>query len=128
MDEHRLPTLPLFANLDRRERRLVASLADEVDVPAGKILTSEGEQSLEFFVIEEGTAEVRRQGELLAELGPGDFFGEVGVLEATPRNAGVTAVTPMRLVVLFAPHLRGLEAEIEEVSAILHQAIVQRGS
>lgn len=128
MDEHRLPTLPLFADLDRRERRLVASLADEVEVPAGRVLTGEGEHSLEFFVIEDGTAEVRRQGELIAELGPGDFFGEVGVLEATPRNASVTATTPMRLVVLFAPHLRGLAAEIEEVSALLHQAIEQRGS
>ena len=77
----------------------MAQCADEVDLRAGKELVREGDWSYEFFVIEEGTAEVVQRGERLAELGPGDFFGEMGVMEDTTRNASVIATSAMTAIV-----------------------------
>src|ERR687894_2357090 len=100
MDEARLREIPLFAGLGKKERREVAKQADEVDVEPGRHLVREGEFAYEFFAIEEGTAEVRRGDQLLAELGPGDFFGEMGLLEDTRRNATVVATAPLKVVVM----------------------------
>ena len=77
MDEAHLASIPLFAELSRDERRRVAHWADEVDVPAGRHLVDEGEFGYEFFVIEEGTAEVARAGSPVAELGPGTSSGRL---------------------------------------------------
>ena len=78
----------------------MAQQADEVDVESGYQLVREGEFAYEFFAIEEGTAEVRRGEQHLAELGPGDFFGEMGLIENAPRNASVTASSPLTAVVM----------------------------
>ena len=94
MDANDLKSVPLFSGLSKRERELVARFADEVDVPAGKVLTKEGGPSQEFFVITSGSATVTREGEEVARLGAGDFFGEIGILKAEPRTATVTADTP----------------------------------
>jgi cAMP-dependent protein kinase regulator len=85
----------------------------------------EGDFSYELMAIEEGTAEVTRGGELLAELGPGDFFGEMGLLERTLRNATVTAKTPMRLITLTGWDLKRVERAapqaIDRVRAVLEE-------
>jgi CRP-like cAMP-binding protein len=75
MDESELRSIPLFQSLTSEERRAIAPHADEIDVPEGTELVRQGEFAYEFFVIEEGTAEVNRDGEHVAELGPGDFLG-----------------------------------------------------
>ncbi|HXF35761.1 MAG TPA: cyclic nucleotide-binding domain-containing protein, partial [Actinomycetota bacterium] len=85
MDAERLARIPLFQGLSKHEREQVARWADEVDVPAGKHLLDEGRLPHEFFVIEEGTATVTRDGRRLAELGPGDFFGEIAILAEERR-------------------------------------------
>jgi CRP/FNR family cyclic AMP-dependent transcriptional regulator len=126
MDEARLRGIPLFAGLGKKERREVAKQADEVDVEAGRHLVREGEFAYEFFAIEEGTAEVRRGEQLLGELGPGDFFGEMGLIENVTRNASVTATTPLTALVLTGSAFRYLERELPAVSKQIRRAIDER--
>ena len=126
MDEARLRVIPLFAGLGKKERRAVAQQADEVDVEAGRYLVRQGEFAYEFFAIEEGTAEVRRGEQYLAELGPGDFFGEMGLIGQATRNASVMATSPMRLLVLTGSAFRHLERELPAVSKQIRKAIEER--
>lgn len=91
-----LKRLPLFAGLSRRQLVQVAQLTDDLEVPAGTVLCSEGARGDEFFVIIDGEAAVTRGHEPVATLGQGDFFGEIAVLEPMSRTATVTAATPLR--------------------------------
>jgi CRP-like cAMP-binding protein len=126
MDAARLKHIPLFSDLSRRERKQLARWTDEVDVPAGSTLAAEGDFAHEFFVIEEGTAEVTQGGEHLRDLGPGDFFGEIGLLEEHRRTATVRATSPMKLVVMFQREFRSMSAQVPEVAEKLEQAITER--
>ena len=125
MDATRLKSIPLFEEVGDEELAQIAPFAQEVSVEAGKVLVREGDFSYEFMAIEEGEAEVTRGGEHVADLGPGDFFGEMGLLEKTLRNATVTAKTPMRLVTLTGWDLRRVERTapeaIERVRAVLEE-------
>jgi CRP/FNR family transcriptional regulator, cyclic AMP receptor protein len=100
MDKARLKAIPLFANLDDHDLQVIATFANETSVSEGDVLVREGDFSYELMAIEEGTAEVRRGSELVATLGPGDFFGEIGVLRNELRTATIVAASPMRLVTL----------------------------
>jgi cAMP-dependent protein kinase regulator len=126
VDAARLKSIPLFADLDDRDREHIARFADEIDVPSGKTLASQGEFAYEFFVIEDGTAEVTKDGERLAELGPDDFFGEIGLLESERRTATVVATSAMALIVIFGPSFRQLERELPEIAAKIRTAIRDR--
>jgi cAMP-dependent protein kinase regulator len=126
MDEKALKSIPLFASLSRSERRQVASWTDEVDVTEGKALVKEGEFAYEVFIIEEGTAEVVRDGKRVAELGPGDFLGEMGAIRQARRNASVVAKSPMRVVVMTARDFRRLEHEMSAVAQQIRDAIAAR--
>jgi CRP/FNR family transcriptional regulator, cyclic AMP receptor protein len=126
MDEARLRAIPLFAGLGKKERREVAKQGDEVEVEPGRHLVREGDFAYEFFAIEEGTAEVRRGEQLLAELGPGDFFGEMGLIGNVTRNASVIAATPLRVMVLTGSAFRHLERELPAVSKQIRRAIEER--
>ena len=125
MDATRLKSIPLFEEVGDEELAQIAPFAQEVSVEAGKVLVREGDFSYEFMAIEEGDAEVTRGGEHVADLGPGDFFGEMGLLEKTLRNATVTAKTSMRLVTLTGWDLRRVERTapqaIERVRAVLEE-------
>jgi CRP/FNR family transcriptional regulator, cyclic AMP receptor protein len=125
LDATRLKSIPLFEEVGDQELAQIAPFAQEVSVEAGKVLVREGDFSYEFMAIEEGTAEVTRGGEHVADLGRGDFFGEMGLLEKTLRNATVTAKTPMRLVTLTGWDLRRVERTapeaIERVRAVLEE-------
>ncbi len=100
IDAARLRRIPAFADLADADLQRIAGLASEVSVPAGKVLVREGDWSYELLAIEEGSAEVMRGGARVAELGPGDVVGEIGVMDAVPRTATVTAGTPMLLITL----------------------------
>ncbi len=95
-----LEQIPTLRGLSRKELAQVATLADEVEVPAGKRLATAGETGHEFFVIVEGQASVRTSSGRRVRLGPGDFIGEMSLLDGEPRSATVEAVTPMRLLVI----------------------------
>ena len=117
MDPNRLRSLPLFADVSDEELSQVATFAQEISVEAGRELVREGDFSYEFMAIDQGEAEVTRHGEHVADLGPGDFFGEMGLLEKTLRNATVTAKTPMQLVTLTGWDLRRIERSIPQAVA-----------
>ena len=100
MDKARLKAIPLFAELEDNDLQKIATFANETSVSEGETLVREGDFSYELMAIEEGTAEVRRGDQPIAELGPGDFFGEIGVMQNEMRAATVVAKTPMRLITL----------------------------
>ena len=100
MDKARLKAIPLFTELDDADLQKIATFANETSVSEGHTLVREGDFSYELMAIEEGTAEVQRDGQTVAELGPGDFFGEIGVMQNEMRAATVVAKTPMRLITL----------------------------
>jgi len=126
MDEAILRRIELFDGLSRKQRKLLALRADEVAVEPGRVLCSQGKSSHEFFVIEDGTARVVRDGQFLDELGPGDFFGEMGLIEDAPRNADVVAATPLTLMVLSAPAFKELEREAPKLARRLSRSVEQR--
>jgi CRP-like cAMP-binding protein len=111
--------------VSEEDLRRIATLAAEVSVEQGKHLVNEGDYSYELMAIEEGTAEVLRGGERLAELGPGQFFGEIGLLERERRNATVVAKTPMRLITFTSWDLRRMEKTtpqaLEEMRRVMEQ-------
>jgi CRP/FNR family transcriptional regulator, cyclic AMP receptor protein len=125
LDATRLKSIPLFEEVGDDELRQISPFAQEVTVEEDKVLVREGDFSYEFMAIEEGEAEVTRGGEHVADLGPGDFFGEMGLLEKTLRNATVTAKTPMRLITLTGWDLRRVERTapqaIERVRSVLEE-------
>jgi CRP/FNR family cyclic AMP-dependent transcriptional regulator len=125
LDASRLKSIPLFQDVPDEELGQIATFAQEVTVDEGRELVREGDFSYEFMVIEEGEAEVTRHGEHVADIGPGDFFGEVGLLEKTLRNATVTAKAPMRLVTLTGWDMKRMERHIpeaiERVRAVLEE-------
>lgn len=117
---------PSSAGLSKGEREQLARWADEVDVDAGKHLVSQGEFAYEFFVIEAGGAEVTRDGAHVADLGPGDFFGEIALLETERRTASVTATSPMRLVVMHGRDFKAMARELPEVAGKVRAAMAER--
>jgi CRP-like cAMP-binding protein len=95
-----LQRVPLFSACSRDELRKVSRRTTDIPIAEGHTLVNEGDRGLEFFVIVGGQAKVSRRGRKVGELGPGDFFGELSLLIDAPRNATVTAVTPMEAIVL----------------------------
>ena len=126
MDERKLKSIPMFASLGKNELRRVAQAADEIDAPEGKELLHQGEFAYEFVVIQDGQAEVLRDGEHVADLGPGDFLGEVAALERGTRNATVVARSSMCLAVMTARDLREIASSIPQVGETLRAAAHDR--
>jgi CRP-like cAMP-binding protein len=126
MDPKHLSEIPLFAGLSKDQRGEVARVADEIDIEAGKRLVSEGRFGYEFFVIENGTAEVVRGDEHIADLGPGDFFGEMALLGDTTRNADVVASSAMTAMVMTDSAFRSLARKMPDVAAEIREACRRR--
>jgi CRP/FNR family transcriptional regulator, cyclic AMP receptor protein len=95
-----LKRTPLFSGCSKAELGALATMADELDLREGTVLTREGKPGREFFVLIEGTVAVTRDGKTIAELGAGDWFGEISLLTQTPRTATVTATSPLRVLVV----------------------------
>jgi len=121
-----LAQVPLFAACSHKDLQLVAKRAEDVRVEAGKVLVSEGAAGTEFFVIVEGQASVSRRGEKVADLGPGDFFGDLALLDRAPRNATVTADTAMELVVLGQREFAGIVDDVPEFAHKLLAGLARR--
>ena len=126
MDPARLRNIPVFSDLSHEELTYVAALAAEVSVPEGKELVREGDYSYDVLAIEEGTASVERHGEHIADLGPGDVVGEMGVLERSQRNATVRATSPMRLVTLTGWDVRRLRKSAPNAVEHLRDVVARR--
>jgi CRP-like cAMP-binding protein len=101
-------SVPLFSSCSKRELAEIASMADEIDFPAGKILIKEGERGREFFVLIEGTVDVIRKGRKLPPRGRAECFGEIALVLDVPRTATVTTTTPVRALVMTDRSFRSL--------------------
>jgi CRP/FNR family transcriptional regulator, cyclic AMP receptor protein len=126
VDPKRLKEVGIFSSLSKQELEKLARWTDMLSVPQGTVLAEEGKFAHEFFVIEDGAAEVRRDGERIAELGAGDFFGEIGLLETDRRTASVIATTPMEVIVMFQQQFRQMEREMPSVATLIRSAIRAR--
>ena len=128
MDANRLHDVPLFAGLKRRDLDMVAQCADEIDVREGEALARQGEIGHEFFVVETGRAEVTRDGEHVAEIGPGGFFGEMALISDERRTATVTALEPMTAIVMSGQAFRGLRRNQPDVYETVKAEVAKRQS
>ena len=125
MEESELRTVPLFESLSSDERRAIAPHADEIEVPEGTELVRQGEFAYEFFVIEDGTADVTRDGERIAQLGSGDFLGEMGIVGKVVRNATVVTTSFARAIVMTEQALRSITrtspAVADRITAVVEE-------
>jgi CRP-like cAMP-binding protein len=126
LEPSRLKKIPLFEKFSEEELRQIAPFAAEASAEEGSVLVREGDYSYQFVAIDEGTAKVTRGGESVAELGPGDFFGEIGLLEKSLRTATVEATSPMRLITLTGWDMARVEKAMPEAIQQLHETIEER--
>ena len=126
MDASRLDGIRLFSGLSKKELGQLAQHMDELTVREGEELATEGRFAHEFFVIEDGVAEVLQNGERIAELGPGDFFGEIGLLETDRRTATVVATTPLTVIVMGQREFASMDRDMPEVADRIRAAIRAR--
>jgi CRP/FNR family cyclic AMP-dependent transcriptional regulator len=126
VDVARLKSIRLFESVPDEELKSIAPFAEEREVEAGTPLVREGEFSYEFIAIEEGEAEVTRGGEHVADLGPGEFFGEIGLLERALRTATVVAKTPMRVITLTGWDMKRMEKSIPEAVEQIRKVLEER--
>jgi CRP/FNR family transcriptional regulator len=121
-----LRRVPLFAGLGRRELEEIQSLADEVDVAAGRELTKEGRSGQEFFLILSGRVGVVRDGVRVRTMSDGEFLGEIALLDGRPRSATVTTEAPTRLLVLAHREFNSLMERHPEIQAAVMRALAER--
>lgn len=127
MDESRLIQIAPFAALSATERKELARVLDEFSAETGATLVSQGDYGYEFMVIEEGTVDVFRDGERIDGMGPGDFFGELAVLDdGGRRNASVVATSPVRLLTLTAHYMRVVREHMPSIADQIDRVIEDR--
>jgi CRP-like cAMP-binding protein len=121
-----LKKVPLFSRCTKKQVGAIASLADLIDVPAGKVLIREGARGREFMIIVSGTGEVRRKGRKVATIGPGDFIGEMALISGGPRNATVTTTSDALLLVVGERPFWALLDQSPEIQTSVLKAIGER--
>lgn len=121
-----LKAVPLFADCDDKQLAFIATQVDEVDFPSGRELCREGDPGGEFFIILSGRADVRRKGQQLRELGPGEFFGEIALLDGGPRTASVTAKEPMKCLVLSRGEFQNVVRQNATIAVTVLQTLGER--
>ncbi len=126
METSQLKRIPLFADASDEELKRVAAFAESREVTEGTEVIGEGEFSRALLAIEDGTAEVTRDGERVAELGPGDIFGEAGMLDDSMRSATVTATSPLKLISMGHFEVKRLRKDAPDVYAKIQQLVEER--
>ena len=126
MDTTQLKRIPLFSDASDEELKQVAAFAEAKEVAEGTELVSEGGFSRELFAIEDGTAEVSRDGEVVAKLGSGDIFGEAGMLDDDMRSATVTATSRMKLISMGHFEVKRLKKDAPDVYAKIEELVEER--
>ncbi len=122
MDPARLTAIPIFSHLSPDEAKRLAAFATETSVADGPILMKQGDYSTELIAIEEGTADVLRDGKTIASLRQGDLIGEMGLLSREPRNADVIATSPMRVLKLTHWEIRRMSQDtVDRIQRIIEE-------
>lgn len=126
MNPNRLRDVPIFRHLSKSELERVAGWLQVFSIPAGDLVVREDASAQEFFLIEDGEAAVLEDGERVAMLGPGDFFGEIGLIETGRRSASVVATTPMDVIVMYRDEFEQMKKELPTVADQIQAAIRTR--
>lgn len=127
MDASRLQQISLFSALDADDLKALSRVVEEYAEPEGTTLVGQGDFGYEFVVLEEGTAEVIRNGEKIDAIGPGDFFGELAVLKPTEmRNASVVASSPVRILAITAHNMRVLHEQMPRLAEQIDSVVADR--
>lgn len=116
----------MFSACSKKDLQMIAKASDEVQVKAGKTLVEEGQPGHEFFLIVGGTATVLRKGRRVATLGPGQYFGEMALLDRGPRSATVKADTDLAVLVLGQREFSGVVDEVPGLARKLLQSMATR--
>jgi CRP/FNR family cyclic AMP-dependent transcriptional regulator len=119
-------SLPLFADCTSAELAEVASIATEIDLPAGRVLATEGADGQEFVVLIEGAATVTQGDEVIASMNAGDFFGEIALLSGVPRTASVVATSPVHALVIEGHAFRQLIVDAPDIRDKVERALAER--
>src|SRR5690242_2439840 len=123
VDPSRLENIPLFTDLTPAERAALAQKMEERHAAPGEHLSNEGGSGYFFFVIEDGQADVSRDGAVVASLGPSDYFGEIAILATPKRTATVTATSPMTLLAMFGADFAKFSSELPALAEQIERAI-----
>jgi CRP-like cAMP-binding protein len=126
IDAERILGQPLFASLTRQDAQELVRYCEVRHVEPGRPVFTQGGLAAAFFVIESGEAEAVADGESLRTMGPGDWFGEIGIVQQSPRTAGVTATTPLTVIAMTAFELRRLEAEHPDIAEAVTRTMKER--
>jgi CRP/FNR family transcriptional regulator, cyclic AMP receptor protein len=118
--------VPLFSKLSRKGLEDVAHLADELDLPAGKVMAKEGDRGREFFVLLDGEADVKKGDQSVNKMGAGDFFGEIALVTHMPRTASVTAIGDVRVLVITERDFNALLKRSPDISRGIAEALAER--
>jgi CRP/FNR family transcriptional regulator, cyclic AMP receptor protein len=121
-----LKKVPLFSRLDKKALQDVAYIADELDLPAGKEMATEGDRGREFFVLLDGEAEVKKGETRINTMKEGDFFGEIALVTKMPRTASVIATTDVRVLVITERAFDALLKKSPEVGRSVAEALAER--
>jgi CRP-like cAMP-binding protein len=121
-----LKKVPLFSKLNKQGLRQVAQIADELDLPAGKEMATEGDRGREFFVLLNGEAEVTKQGSRINMMKKGDFFGEIALVTKMPRTATVTATSDVDVLVISERDFDALLKKSPEIGRSIAEALAER--
>ena len=122
----KLRQVPLFAHLGKRETERLGMLADELDVPDGQVLTRQGASGGEFFIVLDGTVAIEKDGQQIATMNPGDFLGEISLIDGKPRTATARADGDARLLVIGRAPFHELMDEFPSVRVAVLQALAER--
>jgi CRP/FNR family cyclic AMP-dependent transcriptional regulator len=128
LDAAQLKRIPLFADASDEELKRVALFAESREIPEGEVVIEEGGYSRELLAIEDGEAEVTRNGEHIADLGAGDIFGEAGMLDDQMRSATVTAKTRLKVISLRHFEVKRLKKDAPDVYSKIEQLVEDRAS
>jgi CRP-like cAMP-binding protein len=121
-----LKRTPLFSGCTKSELRELAKTADELDLREGTVLIREGRPGREFFVLIDGTAVVTKQGKKIAELGPGDWLGEIALITDSPRTATVTATSPLDVLVITDRRFRSVVETMPSIALKMLASVGER--
>ena len=128
MDASQLKRIPIFADVPEEDLSVITTFATSEEVPEGKTIVREGDYANAFMAIEEGTARVTRDGQEVGQLGPGDIFGEIGVLEKERRTATVEATSRVRLIKIEHWELARMKKKLPDVYEKIANLAAERGA